>query len=68
MKKMNIDYTLGVTVILLAVFLALSATIHPRAKQEGYREGAIKTCMDNSDKGCNVNELKSKFYSEDNPN
>lgn len=68
MNKPNIDQTAAALVFLIALMIVLCGVVDARARQEGYRQGAIKTCIDNTANGCNVNGLKAKFYNEDNPN
>lgn len=66
MNKLNIDHIATAIVALIALLIVLCGVIDARSRQEGYRQGAIKTCIDNAANGCNVNALKAKFYNEDN--
>ena len=66
-RPLNADIIAPAIVALIALMIVLCGVIDARARQDGYREGAIKTCTDNAINGCNVNDLKAKFYNEDNP-
>lgn len=66
-RPLNADIIAPAIVALIALMIVLCGLIEARARQGGYREGAINTCLDNADNGCNVNDLKAKFYNEDTP-
>lgn len=66
-RPLNANIIASAIVALIALMIVLCGLIEARARQGGYREGAINTCIENAINGCDVNDLKAKFYNEDNP-